>query len=243
MLPFPTTKLANFVGACVLLMLSGLVWADAVGHVTHLRGVLHAERVDGASRLLSVNSGVQPGDTLKTEHNTFARIKFSDDAEVVLRPDTVFKVESYHYAAGKQAADEVTFGLVKGGLRAVTGLLGKRTPEKFRLNTPVATIGIRGTHFGAVFCNNDCSDIPSLSGQTPENGLHTDTAQGTIMVSNDSGSLVAPAGSYSFTLDSKVMPVLVPDQQGVPVTMPPAISNNSNSGQPLGAPVGSNCNP
>ena len=229
---------------CLLgLLLPALAWAEGVGTITHLGGVLRATRADGASRILSVKSEVREGDTLKTEKNTYARIKFVDGGEVVLRPETVFKVDAYAYRPTPEPEhkDNILFSLLKGGLRSVTGLLGKRSPDAFKLNTATATIGIRGTHFGALLCNNDCANIPTVSGQPPENGLHTDTAQGTTIISNGAGSVEVPAGSFSYTPNPNTPPKLVPPSQGIQVTMPPAISNNKANGNGMGSSDSNSC--
>ena len=81
----------------IALFLPTLACAEVVGTITHLGGILRVTRADGTSKLLSVKSEIQEGDTLKTEKDTFARIKFVDGGEVVLRPVTVLKVEAYLY--------------------------------------------------------------------------------------------------------------------------------------------------
>jgi len=135
----------------MLLVFCGLVsasWAAQVaGTITQLSGPLLAKRADGAVRILSLRSEVESGDTLVTEKNTYALIKFIDNSEITLKPGTTFKVEHFAFDAGKPDADQAAFSLVKGGLRSVTGLLGKRNKEKFSMKTPSATIGIRGTTF------------------------------------------------------------------------------------------------
>jgi FecR protein len=214
-----------------LLVFCGAAWAEGVGTVTHLGGVLHAVRADGTSRLLSVKSEVMEGDVLKTEKNTYARIKFVDGGELVLRPESELKVDAYSYKPDQAQGheDNALLSLTKGGLRSVTGLLGKRNPDKFKVNTATATIGIRGTHFGALLCDNNCGSIPTVSGQPLANGLYTDTAQGTVIVSNGQGSVTVPAGSYSFTAPGTA-PQIVPPSQGVQVTMPPSISTSKGTG-------------
>lgn len=220
----------------VCLCLPVTVWAGSVGSITHLSGVLLATRADGTSKLLSVKSEVMEGDTLRTEKDTFVRIKFIDNGEVVLRPETVFKVDAYAYKPAPEAGqqDNILFSLLKGGLRSVTGFLGKRSPDKFKMNTTTATIGIRGTHFGALLCNNDCANIPTVSGQTPGNGLHTDTAQGLVVVYNAAGSIEVPVGAFSYTPNAATPPKLVPPSQGIQVTMPTTISTNRGSGGGVG---------
>ena len=137
--------------AVMLLVLCGVVgasWAAQVaGTITQLSGPLLAKKVDGAVRILSLRSEVESGDTLVTEKNTYALVKFIDNSEITLKPGTTFKVENFAFDAAKPDGDQASFSLVKGGLRSVTGLLGKRNKEKFSMKTPGATIGIRGTTF------------------------------------------------------------------------------------------------
>lgn len=215
--------------------------AEKAGVVTHLAGVLHVTRADGAGKILSVKSDVTEGDTLRTEKDTFARIKFNDGGEVVLRPETIFKLDNYAYDAAQKDQDNVVVSLLKGGLRSVTGLLGKRNPDRFKLNTSAATIGIRGTHFGAVLCSNDCANIPTVTGQVPGNGLYTDTAQGVTVVTNAAGTVVVPAGSFSYTPSFDMPPQIVPPTLGIQVTMPTTISSNKSTGKSVGQGDSSSC--
>jgi hypothetical protein len=132
----------------MLFCVAGASWAAQVaGTVVQLSGPLLAKKADGAVRILSMKSEVESGDTLVTEKNTYAMVKFIDNSEITLKPSTTFKVENFSYDAGKPEGDNASFNLVKGGLRSVTGLLGKRNKEKFAMKTPSATIGIRGTTF------------------------------------------------------------------------------------------------
>jgi hypothetical protein len=130
-----------------LLLFGGAAWAQVVGTIAHLSGPLVAKKANGSVKVLNVKSEVENGDTLVAEKNTYAQIKFIDNGEITLRPNTTFKIEKFAYDADKADGDVASFDLVKGGLRSVTGLLGKRNKEKFALKTPSATIGIRGTTF------------------------------------------------------------------------------------------------
>ncbi len=131
-----------------LMLCASLAFAAQVaGTVVRLSGPLLAKKGDGTVKVLAIKSEVEQGDTLVSEKNTYAMIKFIDNSEMVLKPATVFKIESFSFNEGKPEDDSATFSLVKGGLRAVTGALGKRSKEKFALKAPTATIGIRGTTF------------------------------------------------------------------------------------------------
>ncbi len=202
---------------------------------------MSVKRADGASKILAVKSQVDEGDTLTTEKDTYARIKFIDGAEVVLRPDSQFKVESYRYEEAKPAGDNIFVSLVKGGLRAVTGLVGKRNKEKIAYQTPTATIGIRGTHFGALFCKGDCSSLRTPNGQPPADGLHLDVAAGIISATNLAGTLDFSAGQFGYVRDANTPPQLVPPEQGFRVTMPSSIAVNRGFGDGIGETSCSDC--
>jgi len=208
--------------------------ASGVGTVTHLSGTLSAKRPDGSTRFLSTKSIVAEGDILNTAAGTYARVKFADGAEVVLRPGSQLKVDSYRFNERKPNDDNVVLSMLKGGLRSVTGVLGKRNRDKFLLVAPNATIGIRGTHFGMLLCQGDCGAIPTITGQPPANGLHVDVADGSIVVRNPVGQQVLNAGQFGYVRDARTPPIQVPPQQGIQVTMPPAISKNDASGRSLG---------
>lgn len=228
----------NALAALALALFAGLSWADAAGTVTHLSGTLVAKRADGSSKLLSVRSEVLEGDQLSTQDGTYARIKFVDGAEAVLRPNSQLTVNQYRYKTDQPGNDSAVLSLVKGGLRSVTGAIGKRNPDSVNMNTPVATIGIRGTHYGALMCQGDCGNIPSVSGRPPSDGLHVDVADGAIRVTNQAGQQTLNAGQFGFAGSPTTPPVIVPPNQGIQVTMPPAISQNNAGGRSLGVQRG-----
>ena len=216
----------------VMLLLIGAVGqaaAQVVATVTHLSGVLTSRHQDGTSKVMSVKSEVQRGDTLITEKNTFARLKFNDNSEIVLRPGSELRVDQFNYEASKPEADSLVVSMLKGGMRAVSGFIGKRNHNAVQYTTPTATIGIRGTHFGALYCNGDCADVPTVGGTAPPDGLHVDVAKGAIELTNSGGAVLVNAGEFGYVMTRTSVPILVPPERGVQVTMPPSISQNKNS--------------
>lgn len=229
----------GMIPAALAALAIGLSWSSAAqaataGEVTHLSGTLSAKKADGTSKLLAVKSNVNEGDTLTTEADTYARVKFADGGEVVLRPGTQLKIESYAFNATKPETDNIVMSMFKGGLRAVTGLVGRRSKEKVKFATETATIGIRGTNFGALLCQNDCGGVPTTGGVPPPNGLHVDVTNGAITVSNPAGSIQINAGQFGFVANASTPPVPVPPQQGIQVTMPSSIAQNKGSGKGIG---------
>jgi hypothetical protein len=220
--------------ACLFVLPVSCALAATAGEITHLSGILSVRHADGSSKILSVKSVVSEGDMLTTEADTYARIKFVDGGEVVLRPNTQLKVESYRFDKAKPQNDSVLLNMLKGGLRAVTGLIGKRSQEKVAYQTPTATIGIRGTHHGQLYCNDDCGGIPTPTGQPPANGLHVDVASGMISITNASGTFTFSAGQFVYVPAPNQAPVPVPSGQGIRVTMPGAVAANKGTGDGIG---------
>lgn len=235
------------------LLFAGSAWADVAGTVTHLSGPLVAKKPDGTVKVLAVKSEVESGDTLVSEKNTYAQVKFIDNSQITLRPSTTFKIEKFAYNADKPDADKASFDLVKGGLRSVTGALGKRNKEKFELKTPSATIGIRGTTFiaqyvppvpgaanvlpqggGAPLAPPTGGAPPNPAGATAQNGppvlapgLHLSVTDGAIVVTNSGGSLGFQAGQFGFVPSLTQPPVIVPSNPGLQFTPPPVFNSTS----------------
>lgn len=227
---------------CFILSLVSLtVWATEVGKVTHLSGLLTVKRADGTNKLLSVQSTVLKGDVLSTEEDAYARIKFNDGSQVVLRPETIYKINELQFQEGDTANNKSDTELIKGGMRAVTGLIGKNNPDAVKVATPTATIGIRGTHFGLLFCQDNCANVPNPNGVVPENGLHADVVSGAISLTNAVGSIELSPGQFGYVPAPNATPQLVPPSQGVQVTMPPAIRQNEAQSTGIGKGKDSQC--
>lgn len=218
-----------------MVAVTALTWAGQVaGTVVHLSGPLLAKKADGSVKILARKSEVEQGDTLVAEKGTYAQIRFIDNSEVTLRPDTTFKIEAFAYDEAKPDADSASFNLVKGGLRSVTGLLGKRNKEKFSLKTPTATIGIRGTTFvaqyvGAPSATPTPARMPTPAPTLPP-GLHVHVIDGLIVLSNTGGSQNFAAGQFGFVRNNITPPVIVPNNPGLKFTPPPVFSSTNVSG-------------
>ena len=218
----------------VLLGFSSVVMAQGAGTVTHLAGTLSAQKQDGQRRLLGTQSAVVPGDLLATEAETYARIKFVDGAEVVLRPNSQMRIEDYRYPEAKPESGSAILSMLRGGFRAITGLIGKARPENVSVRTPTATIGIRGTHLGGQICQGDCVGLSDASGQALEDGLHVDVVEGAIVVSNSAGQISLGAGQFGFVRNLNSLPELVPPARGFQVGVPPGIARNDTGGRGIG---------
>ena len=134
--------------------------AEVAGKVGYMSGTLVAQRSDGSLMVLGPKSEVLEGDMLITARDSYAQMQMNDGAKVTLRPDSNLKVEQFRFNKDDPQADNAVMRLLKGGFRALTGLIGKRgNPDAYKVRTSTATIGIRGTEFTSRLCaTKDCKD-------------------------------------------------------------------------------------
>lgn len=170
------------IAALITAAFPAMAWG-AAGRVEFTVGAVTAVGVDGRERPLSKGAEINAGDTLQTADGRL-QARFTDGGYISLQPNTEFKVEDYNFNGKADGSEKGFFSLVKGGLRAITGSIGHTNRQAYRVNTPVATIGIRGTEFlaqfdtrllvkvgdGAVYLSNATGDIILYKGQVGEVG-------------------------------------------------------------------------
>lgn len=191
-------------------------WAAGAGVVTHLSGTMSVQRPDGSVRILSQKSEVHPGDVLTTQRDSYAQINFTDGSAATLRPNTTMKLETYTFNKDAPQSDGMFMRLVKGGLRTVTGLIGKRgDQDAYKIGTSTATIGIRGSSGDTAEC-----PTPGSCGSLPPGSYHT-TYTGSYIMQNQGGSQVIGEGQFGFTNDAKQPPKLLPGDPGLNLSQLP----------------------
>lgn len=154
----------------------------AAGRVEFAIGGVTATTAGGESRALSKGAEINSGDTIKTTDGR-VQVRFTDGGYMSLQPNTEFVVESYNYDGKQDGSERGFFRLVEGGLRAITGIVGRTNRPAYRVATPVATIGIRGSEYlaehreqklkvrvigGSIFIENEFGDLILFKGQSGE---------------------------------------------------------------------------
>jgi len=185
------------------------------GTVTHLSGTLSVTRPDGSARILSRRSDVIAGDTLATQRDSYAQINFTDGSSMTLRPNTQMRVEDYRFTKDRPQEDSSFFRLIKGGLRTVTGLIGKRgNLDAYRIGTSTATIGIRGTSGDTLECSEGCEGVTPSSDKLPR-GLYHTTYTGSHVISNPGGTVITEERQFIFVQDQSSAPIVLPQDPGL----------------------------
>lgn len=151
--------LAGLLGAC-----SGLASAQTVGQVEFANGAGFAQSPNQSPRILGKGVALQEGDRLTTAADSSAILKLEDGTRMTLRPNSEIVLQRYAYKQGAED-NSMILQLLRGGLRAITGLISKGSPEAAKIRTATATIGIRGTDFDARICGPECK---AETGKTTE---------------------------------------------------------------------------
>src|SRR5215831_13786384 len=198
------------------------VLAFAQGTVQYLSGTLSAQRPDGTVRVLAERSTIAVGEVITTQRDSYAQLRFSDGGQVTLRPETQVRIESYAYEEGRPERDNFAMQLFKGGLRSLTGLIGKRSNNRsaYRMVTSTATIGIRGTDYTAI-------DIPAPPpGQKPPAGslapgVYVSVSDGAVVMISGGVEQLFKAGQFGYSGGFNQPPVIIPPPPNLPQVTPP----------------------
>ncbi|RZT11008.1 FecR family protein [Duganella sp. CF402] len=196
---------------------AGVQAAQVAGVVVQASGAMSARSPSGAVKALQVKSEVESGDTLVTAAGAYAVVRFIDNSELALKPGTTVKIDQFAFDEAKPETDRAAYTLVKGGLRSITGLLGKRNKDKFAMKTPSATIGIRGTTFFLEYLTGK-GDVDASPGLEP--GLHVHVSTGGISIVNGAGEFRYDTGQFGFIKDDKTKPVKMFTNPGMQFTPP-----------------------
>lgn len=110
-----------------------------------LHGNVQTQR-GGKMYPLAIGERLYEGDRIVTAAASSVGFTLRDDTLISLGPNSQFVLEQFVFNP-KTDEGSIAVRLARGTLRYVSGLIGKRAPERQQFSTPTATIGIRGTDF------------------------------------------------------------------------------------------------
>ena len=147
--PASLIALARVIVCWLSLAAAGAAWAvaEAVGEVSFAIGVSRVISEEGRASAVSRAMPVHVGDRIETERGGHIHVRFVDGAYVAVRPGSRLTIETYRYNAANPQDSAIRFRLEEGVVRAISGKGAEAARERFRLNTPIAALGVRGTDF------------------------------------------------------------------------------------------------
>ncbi|MEH6347797.1 MAG: FecR family protein [Bermanella sp.] len=142
----PINIFTLFVLLCFCVTVSA---AEIAAQVILSKGQASVTSPAGKVRSLKRRAKIYSGDVIKTGGNGSVQLRFIDKALMTIKPGSELNITSYLYDDGTQQTSkkEVVMSLVAGGFRTITGIIGKGNKSAYRVQTPAASVGIRGTNY------------------------------------------------------------------------------------------------
>ncbi|MGH2277587.1 FecR family protein [Aliarcobacter sp. ERUVET-7] len=141
-----------------------------IGKITLLEGEAFVKR-GGETLRLNLSDQISNNDFIETKTNSKVKITFIDNTIITIGKESSLKIEDYFFDSNNKNSAKTELNVSKGAFHAITGQIGKVNPEKFKLKTKNATIGIRGTEIygdqNRVFCTQGAIFVNSF-GETRE---------------------------------------------------------------------------
>ena len=116
--------------------------AESIGKVVTLQGGVTAQHTDGTVVQLSIGDPVAMGDVLQTGSGASVGLVFSDGTVFNLSNNSRMVLDNLVYQPGGDS-NALNFSIVQGTFSFVAGQVAPT--GEMRIDTPVATMGIRGT--------------------------------------------------------------------------------------------------
>jgi hypothetical protein len=165
------------------------------GNVAEMSGDVFIARGSSAAHKAVKNETFSSGTAISTGAQSFAVLKFKDGQVVTMQANSTFLVREYRYEPNHMENNHIVFSMIKGGLRFLTGLIGQNNRQAFRLSTPNATIGIRGTEFMVAMANNS---------------MYSQVLVGNIGMTNSAGTVALGAGQTAYIASASALAALIP---------------------------------
>ncbi len=139
---------------CFCLMIAAAAQAAVVGRFTAVEGQVDIlKQGKTPATAAKVNDGVEPGDVIRTKTKAKAQVKFVDDSQVTLAPESRMAVADFVYNADKGERRAV-LRFFKGVMHTVVTRLLKAQEPDFLMETHTAILGVRGTESYTVLLPN-----------------------------------------------------------------------------------------
>lgn len=237
-----------FIGT-LLFAFAQVAEAAVAGRFQFVSGDVKVVAANGKERSASKGSEVSEGESVVTTSSSSAQIKMEDDGLIVVRPDTKLRITTFLYSGKTDGSERSFISLFKGSFRAITGAIGRVNKDNYKIETPTATIGIRGTDHEPTFIPNPLAGQvaiaePGTYDKVNSGAAVLSTANGMIVIKPDQAGFVPNVGNaapkilatipaFLRTTPGKDEPKIVP-QAGA--TLKEGTATNPN--QPIGAKGG-----
>ena len=153
-------------------------------------------------------TGVETMDAIKTAQGKLG-ITFEDDTKLQITENSKMVIDDFVYDPNNKTAGKLAVKVAVGTMRYASGQIAKSNPQNVMVNTPTATIGVRGTDFSATVDEIGASTIvllPSCPNNRPTRttqDIEANCIVGTIFVETDAGQVVLNQAFQATRVDSR----------------------------------------
>jgi hypothetical protein len=182
-----------FIGA-LLFAFAQIAEAAVAGRFQFVNGDVKVVAANGKERSVIKGSEVSEGESVVTSLSASAQIKMVDDGLIVVRPDTKLRITTFLYSGKTDGSERSFISLFKGSFRAITGAIGRVNKDNYKIETPTATIGIRGTDHEPTFIPNPAPGQVAIA----EPGTYDKVNSGAAVLSNANGMIIIKPDQAGF---------------------------------------------
>lgn len=202
----PVLPRFSVLAAIVWLAYPAVAVADVAGQFQFVFGDVRVLAADGKERPAQKGQSVAEGESVVTSASGSAQIKMIDGGTIAVRPGSQMKLDTYRFSGKTDGSERAAFSLLSGGLRAITGLIGKVNRQNYSIVTPTATIGIRGTDHEPTVV------LPTSVGveQRDPPGTYDRVNVGSTALTNSAGATLVNPNRVGFAGITGAPPVILP---------------------------------
>lgn len=198
-------SIAGVLVAGLMLMAGQASYAGIAGKIQFANGSVQLVNAAGQSHDLQKGDAISVSDTVETGKNSSAQIRMEDGGLIAVRPESELKIDTYVFSGEQDGSERSFFSLLRGGMRAITGLVGKLHKPNYHISTPSTTIGIRGTDHEIYVV----APGSALAATVPVGTYNKVNAGGTVMTTAK-GSVNIQPNQMGFAAANNQMPQLQP---------------------------------
>ncbi len=192
--------------AAALSMVFSIAADAASGKFQFVSGEVKIKLASGEIRNAAKGMEINEGDMVLSGMPGLAQLKMEDGGTIVVRPNTRFTVQTYRFNGKEDGTERATYKLDQGSVRAITGQIGKTNKQNYLIQTPTASIGVRGTDHEPAYIPKK-EDIEYLNAPP---GTYDKVNVGETYIETQGGLVVVKPNSVGFAEDEFAVPTILP---------------------------------
>ncbi len=198
-----TIRLAPLCAALVMALSNAALAAS--GKFQFVSGDVRMQTKSGELLAAIKGTEVNEGDVIFSGSPALAQLKMDDGGTLVVRPNTRLTIATFRFNGKEDGTERATYRLDRGSVRAITGQIGKTYKQNYLIQTPTASIGVRGTDHEPVFIpkNED-----GYLGAKP--GTYDKVNTGETYIETKAGLVVIKPNSVGYAENESSVPTILP---------------------------------